>query len=46
MDLLAPLRAGRDVVDVDPDVPLWTAQRGLEPNNELGVGARIRDEDI
>ena len=46
VDVLLPVRAGRDVVPVDPDVLAALGQEVVQLANERRVLARVRDEDV
>ena len=46
VDVLRPLRRGRDVLPVDPDVPAALGQERVQPADELAVEAGVRDEDV
>jgi hypothetical protein len=46
VDVLLPVRAGRDVFPVDPDLFAPAGQEGVELVDERAVDARVRDEDV
>ena len=46
VDVLRPVRRRRDVLPVDPDVPLLSRQPSVQLPHEIGVLSRVRDEDV